>query len=178
MTLSMPSKEDGHYILCMMRTSLIDFSYTHPWADELILSIDSPPPWLCDIAVEKYHGNQIEALQAFVYSGPFEAPPPDLEKFAVACLWLRYERRELSWATFLRMAGELLDSASADWDCETPYHYLNLYEDAYFTKEAEESTKQEYLKDHELKPWIDNATSRFKPFLERRRSDKFMDSQH
>ena len=168
MTLTLPSKQDCFYILQMMETSLIDFSYTQPWADELIMAVDSPPSWLCDVATKKYRGDQIKAVREFVCSEPFEAAPSDLEKFAVACLWLRYERRELSWAAFLRMAGELLDSAGADWDCETPYHYLNVYEDAYFTPASEERTKHDYLKDHDLRPWINEARERFAPFLKRR----------
>ncbi len=172
MTLTLPSKQDCFYILQMMETSLIDFSYTQPWADELIMAVDSPPSWLCDLTTKKYHGDQIKAVREFVCSEPFEAAPSDLEKFAVACLWLRYERRELSWATFLRMAGELLDSASADWDCETPYHYLNVYEDAYFTPASEERTKHDYLQDHDLRHWIEEAKARFAPFLKRRMDNK------
>lgn len=174
MTLPLPSKQDCFYVLQMMETSLIDFRYTQPWADELIMAVDAPPSWLCELATKKYRGDQINAVREFVYSEPFEAAPSDLEKFAVACLWLRYERRELSWATFLRMAGALLDSASADWDCETPYHYLNVYEDAYFTPASEERTKHDYLQDHDLTPWIDEAKARFAPFLKQRRDNKRM----
>lgn len=172
----MPSKQDCFYVLEMLETSLIDYSYTHPWAEELIMEMGSPPSWLCDLATKKYQGDQIKAVREFVFSEPFEPGPPENEKFAVACLWLRYERRELSWAIFLRMAGEALDSSSADWGCETPYHYLNTFEDAYFTPEAEERTKQDYLKDHNLKPWIEEASARFEPFLNRRRDNKRMES--
>lgn len=174
MTLALPSKQDCFYILEMLETSLIDYSYTQPWADELIVAVLSPPSWLFDLATKKYQGDQIKAVQEFVCSEPFEAAPAEMEKFAIACIWLRYERRELSWATFLQKAGERLDSASADWDCETPYHYLNVYEDAYFTDTAEESTKQDYLKDHDLKPWINEAKARFTPFMQRRRIEKTM----
>jgi hypothetical protein len=170
--MTLPSKKDCFYILQMMETSLIDYRYTQPWADELIMAVDAPPSWLCELAVKKYRGDQIKAVREFVCAEPFEPAPGDLEKFAVACLWLRYERRELSWATFLRMAGEVLDCASADWDCETPYHYLNVYEEAYFSSAVEETTKQQYLKDHELTPWINEAKIRFAPFLERRKDNK------
>lgn len=176
MTLVVPSKQDCFYILAMMKTSLIDYSYTHPWAEELIMMMDSPPSWLCDLAIQKYQGDQITSVRDFVFSDPAESAPPEMEKFAVACLWLRYERRELSWATFLRMAGEILDSANADWYCETPYHYLNVYEDAYFSSEAEERTKRDYLQDHNLKPWIEDAKARFVPFLNRRRNNKHLGS--
>ncbi|MGV3774945.1 MAG: hypothetical protein ACO1QB_18750 [Verrucomicrobiales bacterium] len=172
MTLILPNKQECFFILEMMECSLIDYSYTEPWAVELIKSINTPPFWLCDLATKKYRGDQIKAIQGFVYSEPFEAGPADLEKFAVACFWLRYERRELSWATFLRMAGELLDRRNVDWECETPYHYLNVYEDAYFTPAAEERTKREYLQDHDLNPWIAEAKLKFAPFLQLRKSNK------
>ena len=101
----MPSKQDCFYVLEMLETSLIDFSYTHPWAEELIMEIDSPPSWLCDLATKIYQGDQIKAVREFVLSEPFEPGPPETEKFAVACLWLRYERRELSWATWRSHLG-------------------------------------------------------------------------
>ncbi len=170
--LKLPSKQDGFYILEMMETSLIDCYYTQPWADELIAAVESPPSWLCDLATKKYRGAQIKAVREFVRAEPLESAPPGLEKFAVACLWLRYERRELSWATFLRLAGELLDSVGADWQCETPYHYLNVYEDAYFSPASEECTKRDYLQDHDLTLWIEEAETRFAPFLKRRRRIK------
>jgi hypothetical protein len=170
MTLTLPSKQDSYYIAKMLEMTLVDYTYTQPWADELIMAIDVAPLWLCDLATKKYSGDQIKAVREYACSEPFEAGPVELEKFAVACLWLRYERRELSWATFLRMAGELLDSANANWACETPYHYLNVYEDAYFTPAAEERTKYDYLRDHDLRPWIDEAKTRFAPFLARRKA--------
>ena len=176
MTRTLPSKQDGFYILEMIETSLIDYRYTQPWADELIMAVHLPPSWLCDLATKKYRGDQSNAVREFVFSEPFEAAPAELEKFAVACLWLRYERRELSWATFLQMAGDLLDAANANWDCGTPYHYLNVYEDVYFTPAAEERTKHDNLKDHDLKPWIAEAKARFAPFLERRGDNKALQS--
>ncbi len=156
----------------MLESGLVDFSYTHPWADKLIENSDIPPSWLCDIAIKKYQGDQLKALRECVFGEPFESEPTDMEKFHVGCLWLRYERRELSWATFLKEAGAYLDAANGDWDCETPYYYLNLYEDAYFTIESEEGTKKQYLKDHDLKPWIDLARKKFEPFKRLRRANK------
>jgi hypothetical protein len=156
----------------MLKTSLFDYRYTQPWADEIITHVESPPAWLCDLATKRYQGDQIKILQEFISCEPFEPSPVDMEKFAVACLWIRYERRELSWAIFLAKAGEILDACSSDWDCETPYHYLNVYKDAYFTPVSEEKTKEAYFKDHDLHPWIKEAKSRFAPFLELRMQSK------
>ncbi len=171
-TMKIPSKADCFFILEMLESKLIDFSYTEAWADKLILELEVAPSWLCDIAIKKYQGAQIKSIREYIFGEPFEAEPTDMEKFYVACLWLRYERREISWATFLDEAGSYLDAASGDWDCETPYHYLNMYEDAYFTNESEEGTKKLYLKDHDLVPWIELARKKFEPFKKLRKANK------
>lgn len=170
--MNIPSKSDCFYILEMLESKLIDFSYTVSWAEMFIEKIDIAPSWLCDVTLKKYQGDQIKAIRDHIFSEPFEPEPVDMEKFHVACLWLRYERREISWATFLNEAGAYLDAAGGDWDCETPYHYLNMYEDAYFTKESEECTQKLYFKDHNLKPWIKLARDKFEPFKRHRKANK------
>lgn len=170
--MQIPDKRECFYISEMLNSGLIDYSYLNTWADEIIQSVESPPSWLCELATEKYRGAQMEALGSFIYSEPFVPAPKDIEKFHVGCLWLRYKRREISWATFLKKTGEFLDCADCDWECETPYHYLNLYEDAYFTKDSEEETKSRYLKDHNLCPWINLARTKFEPFKSRVRLTK------
>ncbi|WP_163341189.1 hypothetical protein [Desulfopila sp. IMCC35008] len=170
--MSIPSKQECFYVLEMIESHLIDFSYTHPWAEQIIMGLDAAPPWLGDLAIKKYCGDQSKSIREYIFSEPFVAGPGDMEKFHVACLWLRYERRELSWATFLRLAGEHLDAANADWDCETSYHYLNVYEDSYFCRESEEQTKRDYLADHNLRPWIEMAKKKFEPFRKMRRANK------
>lgn len=172
--MAIPGKQECCYVLEMLESGLIDFSYTQPWAEHIITTLDYAPPWLSDLVTKKYNGDQSKALREYIFSEPFEVCPDDMEKFHVACLWLRYERRELSWATFLRVAGEHLDTANADWDCETPYHYLNVHEDAYFSNESEEQTKRGYLADHDLRPWIEMATNHFEPFRKMRRANKAM----
>ncbi|MHC4177811.1 MAG: hypothetical protein ACYSWU_09905 [Planctomycetota bacterium] len=170
--MSIPSREECRYLLEMVESGLVDFSYTHPWADQIIEELDVAPPWLSDLATKRYQGDQAKALREYVFSEPFEAGPPDLEKFHVACLWLRYERRELSWASLLRVVGDYLDGAGGDWDCETPYHYLNMHEDAYFSMDSELSTRERYLADHDLTPWIEMARQQFEPFKRLRRTNK------
>lgn len=64
----------------------------------------------------------------------------------------------------LREIGDYLDAVYGEWDCETPYHYLNLYEEANFSEESEEATKKEYLNEHDIIPWIDFAKDKLKSF--------------
>lgn len=170
--MAIPSKQECSYVLEMLESGLIDFSYTHLWAEHSITGLDYVPLWLGDLATKKCQGDQSKALRGYIFSEPFDARPNDMEKFHIACLWLRYERRELSWATFLRLAGEHLDAADGDWDCETPFHVLNVYEDAYFSNESEEQTKSGYLADHDLRPWIEMAKAKFEPFRKLRKVNK------
>jgi len=53
----LPSKRDCFYILELLETGLINFRYTHPWAECLIDSLDKPPSWLGELAVKTYHGD-------------------------------------------------------------------------------------------------------------------------
>jgi hypothetical protein len=170
--MSIPCKQECFYILEMIESGLIDFSYINPWADQIIEEEEKIPSWLCDLALKKYRGDLTNTLREYIFSEPFESCPPDLEKFHLACLWLRYERREISWATFLENAGIYLDAANEDWDCETPYHFLNIYKDAYFTEDSERDTKEKYLNAQDLSPWIDIARKKFEPFYKLRRNDK------
>jgi len=167
-----PNKPECFYLLEMLDSHLIDYSYTQPWADKLIEGIDIPPVWLCDIAVKKSQIDQLKAIREYVFSEPFEENPPEFEKFHVACLWLRYERRELSWATLLREIGDCLDAADGDWDCETPYHYLNMYEDADFTEESEKKIKQEYLLEQNILPWVALAREKLMQFQSLKKVNK------
>ncbi len=169
-----PSKQECFYILEMIESNLIDYSYTNPWADQIIEKLDIAPAWLGDIATNKYQDDQKKALREYVYSEPFETGPEGLEKFHVGCLWIRYERRELSWATLLDLIGRYLDTAGIDWECETPFHYLNMHEDAYFSKESEKQAKKAYLADDDIDLWIDMAKRKFEPFRKIRRANKTM----
>lgn len=162
--ITVPTKVDCYYIVEMLNSGLINYQQTQPWADKIIEALDAPPSWLFDVSLKQYQGDQIFAFRAVAYGEPFTDVPNDLDKFHLACLWLRYERRELSWAILLREIGDYLDAVYGEWDCETPYHYLNLYEEAIFSEESEEATKKEYLNEHDIIPWIDFAKDKLKSF--------------
>jgi len=162
--ITVPTKVDCYYIVEMLDSGLINYQHTQPWADKIIEALEKPPTWLFDISLKKYQGDQISAVRAVAYGEPFTDVPNDLDKFHLACLWLRYERRELSWAILLREIGDYLDAVNGEWDCETPYHYLNLYEEANFSEESEKATKKEYLNEQDILPWIDSAIEKLKLF--------------
>ena len=162
--IKIPSKVDCYYIVEMLESNLICYRQTQPWADRIIEGLDTPPTWLFDISLKKYQGDQILAFRMMAYGEPFTDVPSDLDKFHIACLWLRYERRELSWATLLREIGDYLDGANIEWPCETPYHYLNLFEEANFSESSEDATKKEYLNEQNVIPWLNLAKEKLQWF--------------
>ena len=170
--MPIPNKKECFYILEMIKSGLINFTYTHPWAEKIIGEVDVAPWWVCDLASKSYQGDLEKALREYIYSGSIEPVPPNIERFHLACLWLRYERREHSWATFLLTAGMHLDGANGGWNCETPFHYLNMHAAAYFSVDSELETKKRYLADQDLLPWIELAKHKFEPFLKLRRTNK------
>ena len=154
MNRQLPSRRECHYVATMLEAGLVDHGYLEPWAEQIIAELDVAPPWLGDLATKRYRGELLAALREYIHAEPFEPAPDDLDEFHVGCLWLRYERSELSWASFPRAAGNFLDCVNGEWHCEIPYHYLNVVEDAYFSDEAERESREALLADLELRPWI------------------------
>ena len=156
-------------MLEMLETHLIDFSYIQPWADEIIEEVELIPDWLFTISTKTAFSELSKAIRQYVFSEPYESAPSNIEKFHIACYWHRHLRREISWSTFLDITGRYLDAACGEWDCETPYHYLNRTEDSYFTEESEKVTKIAYFNDHDLQPWVVFVSEKFEPFKSRRK---------
>ena len=70
-------------------------------------------------------------------SEPFEDLSGASDDF-LGFLWIRYQRRELSWATFLNEAGVYSDGANGAIECEFFYTMLNELEEADFGSGVEE----------------------------------------
>jgi hypothetical protein len=133
----MNDKQFAIRLVEMLEAGLATYRSTVPWADRRILEHDGPSPsWLCELAVTKYRPSIIRAVRAFAYSEPFEASPIG-EHYRVACLFLRYERREISWATFLSEAGVYTDSVSGELHCEEFYALLNDLEESEYNEALE-----------------------------------------
>jgi len=170
MSSSLPTKTECFYLLEMLRAELINHSYTSPWAEQYIHGKGIPPTWLCDLVIEERQGDQIDTLGSYVFGEPFEPAPSDLDKFHVACLWLRHERRDISFASFLRKTSDYLHDAAGDWHSDDITPYLKSLEDAGFLKSNEATIKQAFLDHHtSLKQFIKLAKEQFKPILELRR---------
>lgn len=86
-----------------------------------------------------------------------------MDRFHFACLYLRYQRRELSWATFLDLAGRFADQADSEIPCEFFFEMLNALEDAEFSSALEESQKKLVL--NELGDAVEEVTTAIGPLL-------------
>ena len=84
-----------------------------------------------------YRPKIIETVRAFAYSEPFEAITFSEEHYRVACLFLRFERREISWATFLNESGLYTDAVSGEVHCEEFYAMLNALEQSEYNEALE-----------------------------------------
>ena len=96
-------------IATMIEARLIWYQHYYPWADEIIVALDKPPYWILEIASVKYFPKAVEIINEFVNSDPIESFDTEYEFGYVACLFLRYERREISWTTFLTEVGRFTD---------------------------------------------------------------------
>lgn len=94
------SKNFAARLLVMVETKLLTNKHTQPWSDSIINETTAPPPWILDLSLASSKSNVESVVGDFAYSPPFEPLTLD-DNFHIACLFLRYKRRELSWATFL-----------------------------------------------------------------------------
>ncbi|MEI5906873.1 hypothetical protein WAK64_07350 [Bacillus spongiae] len=101
-------------------------------------------------------------INEYVYSEPFEEMP-DLYDFYIACLYLRYRRREVSWASFLWASGDYADGYQAvKCDCRWFYEMVTELEDSGFSIEREKLQVEIVTETFELE--IKMAEEIYKPF--------------
>jgi len=163
-----PDKIQAHYLIEMIESNLLNFKQLHPWADKLIAELDSPPAWICDVSVTKYQPDVAKIVRGYVYELEIVERPYDLEKFHVGCLWLRYMRREISWATLLHFIGNHLDAANGGWACEIPYEFLNIFEDGGYSVELEAQTRKIYLSKVDVKKHIIMARTNYFSYVKQK----------
>jgi len=115
----------------MIDEGLISYKHYYRWADDIIEFLEISPGWIIDLAVTKYRSDAVEIVNRFAFSEPFESVSgSDLSDERVACVFLRHERGELSWATFLESAGKLTDGmGNGLHDCSYFYEMLKVITD-------------------------------------------------
>lgn len=156
-------KQSAAKLFRMISSELVSYKHTMPWCEARIQENTEPLAWLCELAVTKYGGDLKRIVTDFLNSEPFERFNYDLlDRYELGCLFLRHQRREISWATFLREAGSLSDAAESDPDCEWFYERLNRYEDSGFNKSLETTQRAEVLT--ELSEIIEDVAKDYEPF--------------
>jgi hypothetical protein len=136
------SKSFAQMLALAIDAECLTFRDYIPWADRVIAALDRPPVWICDLSIAKYRPEALRIVREFVLSEPFEevtSRPADYLGF----LWIRYERREISWATFLRESGRYSDCSSCAIECEVFYSLLNELEIAEFDGAVEHRQREE-----------------------------------
>lgn len=158
-------KRFGRRVGIMIELRLIGYKHYYPWADEVIMAMEEPPSWILEIATIKYFPKALEVIYEFVSSPPFE--PFDAESNVdeyLACLFLRYKRGEISWATFLNEAGLFTDARNGHRPCEDFYCRLNDLEDSEFAKDIEQNQRDEV--ELELVEALNSVQALYDGFLE------------
>lgn len=149
----------------MVESRLIWYEHFGPWADELIMKLDVPPHWLLELSTTQYQPDAARILYSYASSPPFESDDADarIDEY-VACLFLRYRRGEISWATFLHEAGQKLDAANSRRPCEDFYTLLSDLEHHEYSKELERT--QSAAIECEFHGAIERVDSVYRVFVE------------
>lgn len=134
-----------YQLLIMLETKLIWYKHYRLFCDEVILAYDTPPYWAIELASVTYQGKAIEAVRSFIHSEQSSAvEPAGLANQYIGCLYLKYERREISWASFLLEAGRYADQCEqVKESCEYFYELLNNMEDNGFDLDIERQQREE-----------------------------------
>jgi len=143
-SLDAPSKRFAHALALAIEARCVTFRDYIPWADAQIARVDHPPIWICNLSTTKYLPDALRVIREFVHSEPFEDVSGTATDY-LGFLWIRYGRRELSWATFLNESGAYCDGSNAEIDCEYFYGMLNELEEAEFCSEVE-ARQSEHVK--------------------------------
>lgn len=121
----------------MLDSELINYKHYMPWVDFIILSNDEPELWILEIAGTKNTQAAIDIIRKYTNSEPFETNDPTYNVGFIACLWIRYKRREISWSTFLYESGQEVDGNVDRVDCEYFYGMYNDFEESEYSNELE-----------------------------------------
>jgi hypothetical protein len=145
----------------MLDAGLITYRELQPWAEARLLTMEKPPNWLCNVAMQTYSPEVSQSLAEYVYSDSFVAVDrAEVDDEYLGALYLRYERREWSWATFLHEAGRYTDRADGEWVCEDFFQMLNELEDAEFSATLAQSQQVS------IEQRLSDARRRIKPLYD------------
>ncbi|WFD08778.1 hypothetical protein [Tepidibacter hydrothermalis] len=158
------SKDFARKLGIMLDTGLINYKHYYLWCDEIIEKLDNPPYWIIELATTKFLPSAVAIVNKYVFSEPFEEFNNSSGLY-IACLFIKYETRQISWASFLFSAGNYKDGAGywGKLDCEYFYYRLNEYEDSNYSVDIEK--KQQVDIKNEFRSEIDEIYSHYNLFM-------------
>lgn len=141
------SKSEASLISKMLESGLINYRHYMCWADERILAEKDPGMWLLELAQTKSSKIAAYHLYSFINS----EPPDSLDHISchdqfIACMWIRYETGDISWASFLMECGQYTDGNDGRKGCEYYYILLNSYEDSNYSEIVEKKQTKKILR--------------------------------
>ncbi|MFD3259748.1 hypothetical protein ACE3MQ_14150 [Paenibacillus lentus] len=140
-----PNKEFACKLSIMLDSKLIWYKHFQLFCDDIILEYTKPPYWLIELATVRFQGSAIEIVNKYINSEPFiDFYNSNLFDQYIACLYIKYNRREISWASFLLASGQYADNCQGVKEpCEYFFDLLNEYEDSDFNIDLEYKQKAE-----------------------------------
>ncbi|WP_121360324.1 hypothetical protein [Flavobacterium johnsoniae] len=132
------SKEFTSKLGVMLETSLINYKYYKLWCEELIERLDNPPFWIVELSSVKLQSEASKIVYKYTNSEPLkDFSFLKLNDFYIACMYIKYRFKHISWATFLLNSGEYSDSANSCMDCDDFYFMYNQFEDNEYSYKIE-----------------------------------------
>jgi len=172
-----PNKELACKLSIMLDSKLIWYKHYQLFCDDVILELTKPPYWIIELSIVRFQGSAIEIVNKYINSEPFiDYYNSELFDQYIACLYLKYDRREISWASFLLSSGQYADNCqSVKENCEYFYELLNEYEDSEFNIDLEYKQKEEIQNKFseeiiEIKAIYDVFRDYYKQFIIKERS--------
>lgn len=128
-------------LLILIESRLIWDRHYVLWCEEIIKKSEKPPLWIMELSSARFIGDSVNIIERYIQSEPFDACNCTcLGDFYIACLFCRYQRKEISWATFLKEAGDYADGVGdCSQECEYFYMMLNELEDEEYNDEIEKA---------------------------------------
>jgi hypothetical protein len=139
------SKEFAAKLREMIDSHLINYKYYELRCDEIIENLDEPPYWIIELTSTKYFRDAVKVVNDYAYSEPFvDFGYLELADFYIACLYIKYKHKQISWGTFLLNAGDYSDNKSCgSLDCGDFYFMLNQLEDSEYSDAIEKKQSKE-----------------------------------
>ncbi|POP42374.1 hypothetical protein CHU32_03835 [Superficieibacter electus] len=136
-------KTKAERLYLMLQSGLIYCDHYIPFCDNVIKDEDNPPGWILELATVTYIPDALNIIGTYVWSEPFIQFEQSAD-FYIACLFLRYQQRHISWRTFLEQAGHYSDAYQEGYyDCSYYYGMTNQLVESEHNLHCEEIQVQE-----------------------------------